>query len=615
MSTELGQRVGYRVQTVNYGEYVLEADARTASGDLGIGASSLGITTRRTSGRFVVRNLGFPLTPAIFADSAVGDVSTEITNALGRTYKLSLGSSTVRGASVRVAGPDFDVRAGTGLRGQLAGGPFPGFEPSSGETSWLGYSRRFGDRASAGIQIDRSTQTRTTLFPLGPSGTPAAGEDVTSLAASGTYVWTLADGQSIRGRFVGMANRSSQAPGANGLFVEGTYVGVGQRQEFGAYRADPNLRFADAFVTTGTNGAYWRIDAVRPRLAWGAGIDAENQAGIGAGALDSRRISLSGNGSWRLDRYSSVNAAANVVQTRFSGSAATGLTGDTRSVYLNADYRTRFLPWGTTAIRLTLRRNEALVSNGVAATGEEIEWEQDWIQGAYETQAPEFRTTLGIARDRSTAQTEIQPTAGLVFRFWPDAEWNVGGSLQYTARNGNLSTSRGLSGTLDTERVFAGGWRVGASLQMNQATVRLAPGGLELLPEVNRTNDKYLQVYVRWEGSAGTSARGLGAGESRSGAGSVEGVVFFDANRDGEQQPGENGVPEVEVFLDGRYRARTDRNGHFSYPLVATGAHTITLTPESVPLPWGVANEKGVRIEVPLRGQSNPRIPVTKVGE
>ncbi|MNT82469.1 hypothetical protein D3C72_2222010 [compost metagenome] len=91
--------------------------------------------------------------------------------------------------------------------------------------------------------------------------------------------------------------------------------------------------------------------------------------------------------------------------------------------------------------------------------------------------------------------------------------------------------------------------------------------------------------------------------------------MFYDANRDGQRQIGEGGVNGVEVVLDGRYRTVTDREGRFSFPMVGQGHHRITVTLDSVPLPWGAADDAGVSVNVPLRGEANAEIPVIKVGE
>jgi hypothetical protein len=613
MATELGQRVGYRYQTTNYGELIFEADARSAHGDLGIGTSSLGLTSRRTSARFVARNIGFPLSPSTFADTSLGDVSSEITNALGRSYRLSLGSTTVRGTSLRVAGPRFDLRAGTGERGRLTGGPVPGFESSGGRLSWLGYSHRLGPNTTAGVQVGHAADISggSALFPLAGLAT----DDVTSVAAGATHVLNFADGDWLRGRVIAVGSRATGAgiaSSGNAEYIEGTYSGRTQRHEFGAYRSDPEVRFGDAIVSSGGHGAYWRVDVSGPRLNWGVGADFEDSS---AGNFQNRRLGVSGNAAWRIDRHRYLQGSFNVTQTHTENPLA-GLLSRRRGMYLSTAYRTRLSPtFGPTYFRLTLRRNEVLVSDDVPATGETAEWEQDWITGQYETLRPELRTTLGLARERAGSDRQFSPTAGVVFRYWLDPDWHVGGSLRYTAQDTNLSTSRGLSGTLDTERSWpSSGWRLGASLQLNQAVVRLAPGGLAP-PETSRSDDKYLSVYLRWEGQAGTTPRGIGAREGSAGSGGIDGLVFFDRNRDGEQQADENGVPDVEVFLDGRYRVRTDRNGRFSYPLVGTGQHVLTMVPESVPLPWGPAAGDGVKVDVPLRGQVLPKLPVIRVGD
>ena len=88
----------------------------------------------------------------------------------------------------------------------------------------------------------------------------------------------------------------------------------------------------------------------------------------------------------------------------------------------------------------------------------------------------------------------------------------------------------------------------------------------------------------------------------------------MDVNNDGEQQVGENGVANVEVILDGRYRVMTDASGQFDFPMVATGGHQLSLRAESVPLPWGPAPARNGSVEVPLRGVANVRLPVVRVG-
>jgi len=68
-----------------------------------------------------------------------------------------------------------------------------------------------------------------------------------------------------------------------------------------------------------------------------------------------------------------------------------------------------------------------------------------------------------------------------------------------------------------------------------------------------------------------------------SDCGTIVGRVFIDKNFDGEQQPGEPGVPNAVIFMDDGNRIVTDANGMFSLPNVIAGYRTGTLDLSSIP--------------------------------
>lgn len=68
-----------------------------------------------------------------------------------------------------------------------------------------------------------------------------------------------------------------------------------------------------------------------------------------------------------------------------------------------------------------------------------------------------------------------------------------------------------------------------------------------------------------------------------SDCGTIIGRVFVDNNFDGEQQPGEPGVPNAVVFLDDGTRITTDVNGLYSIANVLSGYRTGVLDLTSVP--------------------------------
>ncbi len=121
-----------------------------------------------------------------------------------------------------------------------------------------------------------------------------------------------------------------------------------------------------------------------------------------------------------------------------------------------------------------------------------------------------------------------------------------------------------------------------------QQTLTIVYGAL-LTPDAVRGSGRNLAV---------ASARNPGGGEVRSNqathllrirpgilsdCGTIIGRVFVDKNFDGEQQPGEPGMPNAVVFMDDGNRVTTDANGLFSLPYAIAGHRTGTLDLTSLP--------------------------------
>ncbi|MDR0258953.1 MAG: hypothetical protein LBI76_04045 [Comamonas sp.] len=626
-ATELGQRFEYRHETMNYGEFMLQAEGRHLGGDNfrgGLGIGALGYARQTSSERFTLRNLAFPLTAHTFADTTIGDLYSELTEGLARNYRLSLGSTMVRGASTRIYQPDLDLRAGYGQRGLLAGGPYPGFEKSQGTRQWLGVTLRLHGPWFTAFQLDQADDIPAYYrHPATAQGRGPGRKHVTSWAASLGYGrGVLRDGDfKVRATLLGSrisAMPSSSAAGpadrsAQGLFIEASARHNTFRHEFGIHAARPQLHFGDQVLVSAARGAYWRVERHASRLNWGAGLDYERTpAGAGFHRGGYQRLGANGNFQYQLDRHTAMGVSFSTYQRRHD--AGTSGSGKAHSLYGSAFYQTRFFDGPRSRFTLTLRRNELIVLGDSAATGQELQWEQSWVGGRLEALRPEFTTTLGYARDRSGGMSRNYPTAGMQWRYWLDNGLQLAGNLRYTSQSGSLYTSRGLSGSLSAEKELGGGWHMGLMAYFNQARALQWPT-TSLLPHLYRSEETTAYVYLRWEGNAGRAYAAAGMPGEGAGGGSLSGRVFYDANRDGEQQPGEAGVAEVEVLLDGRYRTVTDRDGQFKFPVVTTGQHRLSLTLESVPLPWGTSGDNASSVYVPLRGQASAAIGVVKLGE
>ena len=123
----------------------------------------------------------------------------------------------------------------------------------------------------------------------------------------------------------------------------------------------------------------------------------------------------------------------------------------------------------------------------------------------------------------------------------------------------------------------------------------IAPGqsltvvyGVLLSPDAIRGSGRNLAV-AEGTGSTGrlTSNTASHSLSIRNGilsdCGTIIGRVFVDKNFDGEQQPGEPGVPNAVVFMDDGNRVTTDANGLFSLQYVVAGYRTGTLDLTSLP--------------------------------
>lgn len=619
--TELGQRILYRQQTLNHGEWMLQADVRSMHGgqDAWNGIGALGYARRSSSQRITVQNLDMPVTPGIRMDTTIGDSYSELTRGLGQNYRLMLGTSTLRGLSTRIGGADFDISAGMGQRGDLLGGPYPGFEKSQGSVAWVGATQRLGGAWYAAAQLNQAHNVAAVDYGLWNE--PGSGSKrVSSWAAALGYGSPTQQDGALRGRLTALGSTtrsdSAQAPSgsAQGLYLEADTKLGRYRHTWGAYVTRPNLHFGDYLLPSGTQGAYWRLDHNTSRLSWGAGLDAERMRASNWPAQQGQtRVGLSGNLHYQMDRRTALGGNLNLYQTRYAGdSQGGGLKGRMRSLYAYGYYQTRFGDLPRSRLSLSLRSNEQIVLGDGTATGRELQWEQDWIRAQRETMRPELVTTLGWADDRSNGRVQHYPTAGLQGRYWASNSLSFSGNLRYTSQSGGLFTSRGLSGNLLAEKQWGHGWSMGMGVLLNQARLVTTQVLDWTSPQIYRSNDKTAYVYLRWEGGTGRPFP-VAAGTPGNGSGSVGGRVFYDANKDGRIQPDESGAQGIEVVLDGRYRTTTDAQGRFLFPMVGIGRHQLSITLDSVPLPWGAADGAVLSVDVPLRGEAHAEIPITKV--
>ena len=596
----VGLKAEYLYETLNYGDLKLQLQgSQQAKEDTTNG--TLKFETDGTDSSMTLINNNLALTPEVFADSELGDISSEQTAALRRSTQLSLGSSQLRGARTRIQSENFDLRLGSGDLGDLRGSPFAGYQKTDGRLSWLGGSYQLNPNWLIGAQLAQADsyklETENTL-------------QISSAALAINYEDESNSSKKLR--LTALKSQKEQRDhvleDAQGLSIDGSLQWGRYLHEFGAYKTEPNLYFGDNLLASDQQGSYWRFQRQGSRFNFGAGLNV-NQAQTEQDLASSTRVDIDANFRYQWDRDHSYGGSVRAQQSSYDNPQS----DKQRSVYTNVYYQLLNTDWGRSRFNLTLHRNEKIVSNDVAATGDEFQWEQDWLGNAESTLVakPEFITNLGLAHDRSAGVTLTYPTAGLNLRYWPNSDWNVSGSLQYSASSGKLSTSQGLAGSVSSEYNLTSELLVGASLRLNQAEVEVDKQGINQAQTL-RSTDKSAQIYLRWNGSRGQAHQVMGKRTAGlAGSGSTSGMVFFDKNQDGIRQADEVGVPEVEIYLDGSFPVRTDKNGYFEFVRVATGQHELAINIDSVPLPWAVKQEH-YSVDVPLRGQAKADLALIK---
>lgn len=597
---DVGLRFEYLYETASFGDLKIQAQTSQQANDKQ--QDSLRFEDDDADVSVTLVNNNLYLTPSVYADSALGDISSELTDALRRGSRLSLGIDTLRGARTRIRGDSFDIRLGSGDLGELKGSPYAGYQPTDGRLSWIGASHKLGDDFVFGVQANQIDNFKTIN----------QGKKLASAALALNYQNDDEPDKKLRLTVLNSqaTDDAKQKTNSQGAYLEGGFRVGRYAHEFGVYKTDPELYFGENQLNSDEQGVYWRLNRDGSRFSFNTGVTLEQnklqEKGQGGG---SKLIGLDGNLRYRLDRDHSYGGSLRLQQTRYDDIQ----DNDQRSLYAYAYYELINADWGRSRFSATLHRNEKIVTNDVAATGDELQWEQDWLGNVDKALSaqPELVTTLGLAHDRSKDETQSYPTAGITGRYWPNPDWSVSSSLRYSSHSGKLSNSQGLAGSIASEYTITPGLSLGASLSLNQAKVEVDSHGI-YEAQTSRSNDKSAQVYLRWEGNRGREHSVIGKRTAGlAGTGSVVGFVFFDTNQDGQRQADEAGVPDIEVYLDGGYSVRTDKNGYYELMRVATGEHAVTLNLDTVPLPWSV-KEESLTVEVSLRGQATANLALTK---
>ncbi|TNF59956.1 MAG: hypothetical protein EP306_09775 [Burkholderiales bacterium] len=533
-------------------------------------------------GTLTLRQRGLPLAGGHTVNLEAGIIDQPLPSLNRLPSRVAVPSSTLRGVGAEWLSPAQGLQwvLSTGQPGRLESLPDGGFTGFSGQRHRLGVQWEQTDEGGFGVSLQHERGNRVTEGVVAPDGLPVdlSATLLTAKGALGAWVWSV---HAMRGSTAPEDGRS------HGWWAETSRESGLLRQTVGLYRLEPGLGWAGISMANNLQGGFWRGLWRTRQWSLDASLDllepVEGPGGTGYyGNL---------NGRLRLDRSNQVGG----------GLAIRDYRGQAWATY--ADWR-RTHDLGTSGLRLELADAE-----GGRRDERRLAFDQEWNMPL----GWALNTSLGAARARVE-------TAGVDVR---EESWFAAASI-----SAPLGRRASLQGSLGTEQVsgapnrhnanLSAIWRLNPRWSLEAQYIRSTAGrvipSLDPLappPEVLRVSSRSFFVVLRHELRAGSRPMPLG-GSPEEGGGSVEGVVFFDANRNGTQEASEAGVPGVIVLLDNRWAVRTDAQGRFEFPFVASGIRTVTVRNDALPLPWSVAPDVDTKVDVRLRGTARISIPVQR---
>lgn len=534
-----------------------------------------------------LRQRALPLPGGWTGDHDLGVITAPGTDLSRLPSRVLLPSTQLRGLGGQWehTGQGLQLLAAGGEPGQLTSQPVTGFQGLGGRRHLAGAQWRSpGARATEpdgwtlALQHERATDVLTSTTLDNPSG---------RIDADASHVALRRESASHRSQ----AQLVSSRTGARGVSAQGVWVDSewdeGPRQHgLSLYRLDPGLSWAAQAMPSDVQGAtlrsQWRTRQWSAEASYDWLRSVSGRVGNGSYASASAR--------WRIDRDNQFSAGAAL--RRFDGQAWNSFV----------DWR-RTNDWGQSGWRLELAGGADL--QGPAQV---LSYDQEWDVPLGWT----LSSTLGAGRYAATQGND---------QFWSGAL-----ALQAPLNNGV-----DLRGQLGTERRDNGQQRhnlnLGAQWRLNrhwsisgqytraigQTPERRPLDPLAPLPTETTTgnSDRSFLVVLRYETDAGSRSVPLG-GRPQEGGGRIEGIVYFDDNASGTQDANETGVPGVTVALDNRYAVRTDAQGRFSFPFVASGPRTVSVRNDTLPLPWSVVDDGQVTIDLRLRETTRLSLPVQR---
>ena len=569
--TENGLVAKTQWETAAYGAWSLDAALRTD-------ASNAGPSEQGQGGVITLRQRGMPFDGDWQADNALGDVNSPDIAMARLQPRFYLPTAPLQGLTTEWRGPSgLQVVAGGGTPGVYDGIVVPDFRTLDGSTATAGAQWSPASHWTLGGQLVEAHDVNLAIGPV---------IDGTTLMSSTTGLLSAGwenGGEHIQANF--LDGNISGKGNAFGTWIDASFAQGRIVQNAGVFRIDPDMTWGNQLITNDAQGGYYRLNYQSRQWLADVGIDeVRSVSGLGTNTTF-----LTGDTRYQLSRDWGVGGAANVSRTDggsswsvqgFIDHSNSGGTGR-----VQADFTQTPAGQDTT---FTLNQAWSTPAGMRLSTSASIER----ISGA---------VTNGLGQDSTVLS--LGAFGGGQFSNGFGIDGNV---LWARAVQGRAAP--GVSANVSLSWQIAHDWqilatyydsRIGAWEPLTVTSPLTPPVAIP----VAAVQERGVFLTLRFRRASGLHFAPLG-GAPGAGSGEIAGVVYLDANNNGQPDAGEAGAANVTVVLDGRFSMQTDAAGRFSFPVVATGHHVITVVADNLPLPWVLIGDGRKETEVTTRDRT-----------
>jgi hypothetical protein len=536
---EAGVSASAYFETADYGAWSFDIDANR------------NIVGQNIIGRLTIFQRGMALDNGWRIDNSFGTLNNPLPSMLRQQYRFALPTAAFLGFISEINNTDGRIlNAAFGRSGRRTAGRFSNFDTSGGSLITLG------------------GQTHSGPFQTAASIVSTEDDDgISQVSAFAAAAWSV-------NTTTVQANILKDKNTGNGVWVDALTKPDRIEHRYGIFRFDPQLEWAGQNMQSDVQGAYYRAASRQTRWVWSGGVDHVQSV---SGATPTINY-YTAQGRYQLTSRWGFGGASSVRRASAGNAASTQVFFDQRTTT------------GSTRLQIEQSRTKELRS-------EQITWDQSFAN----IDSFQWAAKFAFMQQQDSNDRTGQEWSAAVYGsrdLGSRLRWD--GSLRYANGVGALAQSS-VETNLGLNWTISSAWSLSASYIQNQGR-RDSVFNLDPLLILNKIdeNDRSFFLTLRYEHHAG-SAVGIIAGNSAGGAGNIAGEIYLDANADGRRNADEVPAVDIVVLLDGRYPARTDASGHFSFNRVAAGSHTLITVSDNLPLPWQLPSDAKT-IEVKVRG-------------